>query len=182
MMTETSKPVPDPTELTSKAVRELKDQLTELFGQRFKGLDEELDRIRVVLDGRPQAIVTEIRHLEGLMLEKFKGVDQQFAGRDTALAAALQAAEKAANAQYVGIQATNTKAEGATTKEIEGIKALMTANNGATDSKINDTRDRLTIIESHGKGLSDGWGLLLGGTSLVAALGAILFMILDRLK
>src|SRR6185295_4810558 len=91
MQQQGSVPVPDPTKLTTDAVQSLKEQLIALFAKQFEFADKEIIRLRAEIDASPKIMMEQIKHLEVLMNEKFKGVDQQFAGRDTALAAALLA-------------------------------------------------------------------------------------------
>ena len=156
---------PDPSDLTTKAVDRLKETMKELFGVQFSEFNLRLDRIQLQMDARPATIVSEISHLRQLVDEKFKGVADNFAGRDTALAAALLAQKTSVEEQNKSNATSANKSEATFTKQIEGITALITtqtkasdekvdavrdligAQTKASDEKFNDLRDRLTTSE-----------------------------------
>lgn len=168
-------PVPDPTKLTTDAVQALKEQLIALFGKEFDFVAKEIVRLRSDIDSSPKLIMEQTKHLEVLMNEKFKGVDQQFAGRDTALAAALLAQKTSVEEQNKSNALSAAKSEAGFDKRIEGVSALIASQALNSDGKFGDLKDRLTAIESRSKGLSDGYGwliafigVLVGGGGLIA--------------
>jgi hypothetical protein len=91
-----SVPVPDPTKLTTDAVSAAKIELKELF-------DTKLDSLR-----------SELVDFEELVKEKF-------VGRDTALAAALKAAQELVKQQNDTNAVAADKAEKYTTKQLDAL-------------------------------------------------------------
>lgn len=83
-------PIPDPTELTSRAVDALDKKLTTLFEtklegelsvlmQRLDGIDRATELARTNL---PVVVDEQVKHLKELLLEKFDSVQTQFRERD----------------------------------------------------------------------------------------------------
>lgn len=141
----------------------------------------------------PTSLTTEQLHREigalaelidaklALQNEKFNGIDTQFIERDkrteqlsladkTAIAAALQAQKEAAGATYESITAAIAKSEVGFTKQIDGLGTLIASITAGFDSKISDLTARLDRGDGHGKGLSDGWGYLVGGIGVLIAI------------
>lgn len=174
-------PIPDPTKLTTEAVAALKVQLTELFGKEFDGIRREVERLSKEMDARPAAVIQEIKHLDQLMNEKFKGVDQQFAGRDTALAAALLAQKTSVEEQNKSNALSAAKSEAAFEKRIDGVSALISSQTKATDDKITDAKDRITTMESRsaGGGAAINWAIVGVGfiLTLISIAGAVIALI-----
>ena len=159
----TARPVPDPTVLTTQAQERSITALRELFDARLKALEEENkiqkanlsrtdDRIVMRLDNFPALIENAIVHLQRLVEEKFKGVADQFQGRDVALAAALLAQKTSVSDQNLATAATAAKTEAATTKQIDGIQAILQANTKATDDKIDGVK---VLLASQAKSIDD---------------------------
>ncbi len=195
-----SRPIPDPTELTDRAIAKLKvdvedklDAAKVLTEARIGFLEKEFDRLRKEIDTYPAAIVAGLAHLRALMDEKFKGVADNFAGRDTALAAALLAQKTSVEDQNKANAASSTKSEGATTKLIDGIsesistlatsfddkvdavKTLLGAQTKGQDEKINDLRDRITAIDGRSTGGQNVWGYILAG---IGAVGVVVSLVI----
>lgn len=171
-------PVPDPTLLTTQQlIREIA-ALKELFVTRLDGNDKAIALLQAQADRQPSISVvdTTLKDLRAIMEEKFKGVDQQFAGRDTALSAALLAQKASVDDQNKANALSAAKAEAGTTKEIDSIKLLLNAQNNALDEKISDVKDRLTAIEAHSKGGSDLLGWIFGGVGFVATVVSLFFV------
>jgi polyhydroxyalkanoate synthesis regulator phasin len=115
-----SVPVPDPTKLTTDAVRAAREEIEKLFDTKLTGFRE---------------LVTE-----------------KFAGRDTALAAALKSAQELVKQQNDSNTLAIDKATAAATKQIE-----------AQGERIDDLKER--IGELAGK----NWQVV--GAYIVGALG-----------
>ena len=177
-----STPKPDPTRITTEAIAALKQQLLELFGTKFDGVQKDTDEIRSRLDNRQQQIDEALAHLEKLMNEKFKGVDQQFAGRDTALAAALLAQKTSVDEQNKSNAASATKSEVGFEKRIESIAFLITAQSQAADSKISDLKDRLTAIESRGEGAGSTVNWIIAGVGFLLTMLSIVGTVVALMK
>lgn len=178
-----SKPVPDPTTLTTQQlVREMAnlkelmeskiaDGATARLAQRsiletrLDAMDKAIKLIQDITDKLPARIDEKISSLKEIHDEKFQSVKGQFEERDvrakqssldskTAVDAALQAAKEAVAEQQRSSAASITKTELNTTKQIEQLGDLIRANNKAADDKISDIKDRLTRIEGRGEGAS----------------------------
>lgn len=193
-------PVPDPTKVTTEAIERLEKQLKELFGTQFAALNTRFDRMQEQFDSRPAAVVAEIAHLRQLTEEKFKGVDQQFAGRDTALAAALLAQKTSVEEQNKANAASAGKSEAGFTKQIDGaltlitatakagddkidgVKALLATQSKTNDEKINDLRDRLTTIDGREEGGSATVGIILAAIAAISSIIAIIAAVAAVLK
>jgi hypothetical protein len=154
---------PDPTVLTTQAQEKATIALRELIDTKIKAIQDEIDRLKAGgdytdqrllkrIDEVPALIDTSLTHLQKLVEEKFKGVDQQFAGRDVALAAALLAQKTSVDEQNKANAASSAKQEGAITKQIEGIQAYNTANSKGTDDKIESLK---TLLASQAKSSDD---------------------------
>src|SRR6185503_13696028 len=122
-------PVPDPTKLTTDAV----------------------DKAKVEVDVR-------LSSMKELMDEKFRGVAAEFAMRDTALQAALKAAEAAVRQQNESNTVAIDKSATAFTKQIDGL-----------DEKINDLKERMSELSSKNYGAI--------GAYIVGAVGIIAIVI-----
>jgi len=179
---EDRQPAIDPTKLTTDAVNAMKGQLTELFYARLDAVQLQIDRFRWEIDQRPEVVEAQLARLAELMDEKFRGVTQQFAGRDTALAAALLAQKTSVEEQNRSNAASATKSEVGFDKRIEGIAALIASQGSNADSKINDLKDRITIIESRGKGQADGWGYIVGAAGVVLTIASIIGIVITALS
>ncbi len=167
-----SVPVPDPTKVTTEAIDRLEKALKELFGVQFRDLDSRISRQQSQIDDRPSS---------DLIAEKFKGVADNFSGRDTALAAALQASalsaakSEAATTKLIdGISDTITSMAKNFDDKIEAIKALIAAGNKSSDDKVDDVRARVGAVENQKKGATDN----LGAISLIVSIGVGLVVVI----
>lgn len=108
----------------------------------------------------------ETAGLKELMNERFKGVDEKFAGRDTALTAALQAQKESAGAQQIANAEAIQKSELATTKQIDGM-----------GDKIEDIKERFTSSEGNKQGGASTFstGIAIAGIviALIASVAAV---------
>jgi hypothetical protein len=179
-------PIPDPTRITTEAIDRLQDTLKELFGTQFEAVEEKFGRLQEQMDTRPAAVVQEIAHLRQLMDEKFKGVSDQFLGRDTALAAALLAQKTSVEEQNKANAASAFKSEAGFTKLIDGqrdalavadksstdkidaVKLLIVAGDTSNSDKIEDVRTRVGALENQKKGAGDLTGWIFGGVGVIA--------------
>lgn len=131
-------PVPDPTKLTTDAVASAKADIEKLFDVKLDGLRE-------------------------LFGEKFQGIKTEFAMRDTALAAALKAAQEAVKQQNESNTLAIDKAGTATTKQIDSLV-----------ERIDDLKERIQVdrgTKSQGVGLTVG--VMVQIVATIASVGAI---------
>lgn len=196
-MQQGSVPVPDPTvravEALEKAIANLKELMAEqitstrnIIEARLNGNDKAIELLQVSSNKISPMINAEVSRLQELHEEKFGSIATQFRERDTrteqaakdskvAIDAALQAQKEAVSEQNKSNAQAITKSEAFVTKQIDQITALISATAKATDDKIDDLKTRTQAIESHGKGLSDGYGwivafigMMVGGGGLIA--------------
>lgn len=141
VVTQESRPVPDPTVLTTQ--------------QLLRAIENAEDKA----SKDNQILETRIDGMKELYTEKFHGVDQRFESAATALKAALEAAKEA-----VG------KTEASVAKTIEEQQKAKQQSDKATDDKISDVKDRLTAIESRSKGIGDSWAVVVAVIGIMIAL------------
>lgn len=144
MLQRGSVPVPDPTKLTTDAVKALEEKMLALFETKLVSVDKELARLAAALEKRPEAIVVEIGHLNDLVNEKLKAVHEQFVNRDRAIEAALAAQKESVREQNKANSEASEKSETSFEKRIESLTNLMSNQTKATDDKIGSLRDQLT--------------------------------------
>jgi len=131
-----SVPVPDPTKLTTDAVALAKAEIEKLFDQKLIGLKE-------------------------FFAEKFHGIATEFSMRDTALAAALKAAQEAVKQQNESNTLAIDKAGTATTKQIDSLV-----------ERIDDLKERISELSR--KDWAAVGGYIFGAVGVVAAVAAVL--------
>ncbi len=170
-------PVPDPTRLTTQAVREAIIALKDVINTRLEGMDKALQLLQARSDRFPAELDAKISMARDVIFERFKGIELQFEGiqlqfkeRDTrveqtardsktAVEAALQAAKEAVEKQNAAFSQATQKSEGAFTKQIDqlaelfrtGTKALedrITVVNKVSDDKLSAINERIARIES----------------------------------
>jgi hypothetical protein len=135
------KPDPDPTTLTTDA------------------LHREVQALR-----REFEAIIELK--EETTKEKFKGIETQFALRNTAadklviadqkaLAAALQAQKEEAAARNESNAAAIAKSEAGFTKQIDGIGALIHTMTSSFDDKLADLKSRMDRDDGRTHGVTD---------------------------
>ena len=160
----------DPTRLTTEAFDKLERTLKELFEEK-------------------------ISSLQVLVEEKFRGVDQQFAGRDTALVAALLAQKILVEEQNASSAMATAKSEASFTKQIDGIGSLITGlgegftarieavkeiisvNSKTAEIAVADVKTRLTTIESRKEGGMASWAIVVGVIGASAGIASIIGLI-----
>jgi len=184
-------PSPDPTTLTTAALRESIGALRELIGARLDGLEKATDLVRETISHRSEAIKDEVRNLQKLHEEKFRRIDTQIAERDTrseqtsrdskvAVDAAFAAAKEAVGEQNKSNALSIAKSEAATMKQFDLLIGAMATGGKSVDDKIDDIKQRISVIEttrtaSH-EGVSNLGTMVLGvlvGLSSVASIIAI---------
>jgi hypothetical protein len=122
-------------------------------------LDREVSQLRSLVDERFKQVSAEIAARKELNAEKFSGIETQFNERDTrteqisklsetAINAALAAAEKATSKQAEAFGLAAEKAERGFQKQIDQLTQLTQSGVKSLDDKITDAKERLTRIES----------------------------------
>jgi hypothetical protein len=186
-----TRPVPDPTVLTTQQLYREVSALREIIEARLNGNDKIVEQLQTHLDERGAVVSEAVTHLQRLHEEKFRSISVQFAERDTrteqtsrdskvAVDAALQAAKEAVGEQNKSSALAIAKSEAATTKQIDAIGTLISTQGKGVDDKIDDIKSRLTTIEGHSKGLGDGWGFIVGAGGLLTAIIIVVLMVINR--
>lgn len=156
----------------------------EVIETRLEGMDKAITLLQGLTDKVPAQVESAVERLQELHAEKFASIATQFAERDTrteqtskdskvAVDAALQAAKEAVGEQNKSSALAIAKSEAATTKQIDAIGSLIAAQAKGTDEKIDDVKARLQAIEGQRKGMSDGWGYIVGAIGALAGLAGI---------
>jgi len=168
-----STPVPDPTELTDKAIAKAVVLLTQY-------IDGQITRVETRLDGSDKATTLRLQEIDGipsridekvnaaldLTNEKFSGVQQQFnlnalalaaalAGQEKAVQTALLAQQQAAAKQDESNQKAIDKSETATEKTITTNLTLTRATTDALAKGLDEVKTRVTAIESGKNGANE---------------------------
>jgi Na+-transporting methylmalonyl-CoA/oxaloacetate decarboxylase gamma subunit len=164
-----STPVPDPTKLTTEAVSALRSQLLELINVQLAALTKDLERLQLEVDERPSRVLVD---------EKFQGVNEQFAGRDVALAAALLAQKTSVADQNNSNLIAADKAEKSFIEQIRGIQAIIDQQEKSQTDKIDDLRLRLTSIEAGSKGSGDAINWIVIGAGFILTVITIISVVI----
>jgi hypothetical protein len=170
-------PVPDPTRLTSQALREAIAALKAVIDTRMDAMEKTIELNAKRAERFAPEFDAKIKATFDLLSERFTGIGLQFEGiqlqfkeRDTrveqtardsktAVDAALQAAKEAVEKQNAASSQAAQKSEGAFTKQIDqlaelfrnGTKSLedkITIANKVNDDKQSAINDRITRIEA----------------------------------
>jgi hypothetical protein len=162
-----SRPVPDPTVLTTQQLGAAIASLRDLFEVRLSGMDKAVELLQAHANKSPSigevfAQVTEkfnsmsiaMKSIEDVSEQRFARIDQQFTERDkrteqltlassTAISAALQAQKEAANETQKSSSLAITKAETATVESIKQLQTLFQTSIAGLNTQILDVKSRL---------------------------------------
>jgi hypothetical protein len=148
-----SRPVPDPTELTDRAIARLEKSLTlyidgqlSVRDERLSGIDEATKLRLAATEGFPGLIVTAVGSLEKLMVEKFEAAErlrvEQKKDTKDAVDAALNAAKEAVKEQTASSEKSITKSELATGAQIKQLQDTFATAIDSLRRSIDDLKDR----------------------------------------
>lgn len=147
-----TRPIPDPTILTTQALEKSVSTLKELILTRLEEIDKATQILAKRADKVPSDVDVAVNNLKDLHGEKFASIDKQFDERDVRteqLAAAGQLAIKdALQAAKELVASQNISNEKAIIKNESNVNKLL----DNQDTKIIDLRDRLTALENKGVG------------------------------
>jgi hypothetical protein len=192
-----SRPVPDPTELTDRAIARLREEIRlyidgqlETRDERLRGIDEatrlRLTQVTAVHDGVGSDIATAVAALEKLMNEKFDSnerlrVEQKKDTKD-AVDAALNAAKEAVKEQTAASEKAINKSEQATGAEIGSLRREL---GDLKDREVDDVRTlrgEITTVAGVASGsVAQRAGAKEDRTGLygaLAALGGVIFLVI----
>ena len=148
-----SRPVPDPTELTDKAIARVERSLTQYVDGELKARDERLSGIDeatklrlAVVEAIPNQIGTAVGSLEKLMDNKFEAAErlrvEQKKDTKDAVDAALNAAKEAVKEQTASSEKSITKSELATGAQIKQLQVTFATAFEGLRRSLDDLKDR----------------------------------------
>jgi hypothetical protein len=172
------RPIPDPTTLTNELVEKATSALREKLEVRLDAMEEAWKEAGTTITRHADIAAknvsdlteSKIESLKQLHEEKFVGVGTRFTElgtrltqsdtyKQTALDAALKAAQTLVDLQNDNTKDSITKTEQLFTKQVDGLTTV-----------IDDMKDRLTVIEARGQGRGDIWGYVIGAAGVIYAL------------
>jgi len=213
-------PVPDPTTLTTDALRREIGALREaleakiggqetvfsaarlVFDQQRVTIDHattalrelvfsEISKLKTSTDENFKRIETQMNDRLSVISEVFRKVDVQFIERDkqatqlalsnsTAIAAAMQAAEKAVGAQNISNSTAIAKSESATTESLKQLRELFISELKGIRDQVGDIKTRQDKGEGAKVGGGAVWGYIVGAAGLVIAAATLVALVLRR--
>src|SRR5687768_6329759 len=165
-----SKPIPDPTKLTTEAltreIRAVRELLFNEIAHRGKLTDVQFEAVRSELYAKLDAISQRFGAIE-------RRTAEQKADTRLALDAALASAKDAVRLQTEASQLAQAKSETAFTKQIDGILLRIDQTVTVMDGQIGDLKARLDRLEGKSSGISSSRGILVGFIGIVGVALAI---------
>lgn len=192
-----SRPVPDPTELTDRAIAKLQERMVEYVDSQLAIRDERLDGIDKATDLRLASVNTSIGgttdqidqrvgRLADVHGEKFHSIETQFKERDTrqeresrdnkvAVDAAFAAQKEAAAKQDEANAKAIDKSEKATAETIKANQELSVAQTSALRAALDDVKLQVNTIAAAKVGAKEDRSALY---AVLGAVGALLGIII----
>jgi hypothetical protein len=160
-----TRPIPDPTLLTTQQLRRELLSLREIIEARIEGMNRAIELAGQRTERMPGELLVYVDRLKDLHEEKFRSVQLQFSERDirteqtsrdskVAVDAALQAAKEAVSEQNKSSALAIGKSEASTTKQIDQQSTLIQTTTQGLNDKIGDLKDRLTLLEGKAVGVT----------------------------
>jgi hypothetical protein len=196
-----SVPVPDPTLLTTEALRreitwlrEITDEKMKAFHnihalleKRVDNISPELQTIFVRADelsqGRKSGMDRDVASIRELIdhertsaEEKFKEVELRFQERDLRFAQAAESNQLAISAALVSVNNTQTRIENQFSKQIDQLNATLVLTNANMTQRLDDLKTNVSGLEGNRRGSSETIGWVIGSMG-VAVAGAILTIV-----
>jgi hypothetical protein len=163
--TQDTRPVPDPTVLTTQQLLRELSSLRELITARLDAMDKATALLSETINRTPTAIQTAVSNVRDVYDERFQSIERlsqerlasislQFRERDvrtdqaaianaSALAAALQAAKEAVAEQANAAAQAAAKTESSFTKQIDQIQVQLSTVVKGFDDKLTDLKERI---------------------------------------
>lgn len=161
-----SRPIPDPTELTDRAMARLERTLIAYIDGEIKALIARLDALDVAQATRQASILLvhdeierRVDHLQELHQQKFDAIQRQLVERDGRVASEKKDAKLTTDAAFAAakdrsdlLEKANReaidKSERATNETIRTNQENSRASIGALSKGLDEVKDRVTRIES----------------------------------
>lgn len=187
-----SKPVPDPTLLTTQQLQREIRQILEFIEAKMRGnrevlefkcetLARDIEKLR--LDARYQqeqlerkiqeSVTASIIQLKETRDEKFKTIQVQYEDTKTSIATALVSQREITTAQNAFTASAFAKSEITFTKLIDQTQTILNTVTKSMDDKINDLKSRLDKGEGQDKGSASMWGYVVGVIGLMIAIATV---------
>lgn len=151
---EGSRPIPDPTILTTQQLNREISALRDVITTRLDGMDKALEVFTANLNRVPSDVDVKIAAFRMLIFErierveeKFTSVNARFGERDLRQTQAWTASAAAVSAALEAAEKAVTKSEVATLKLIDQLSAQIHNVGKGQDSQIDDIKGRLIRIE-----------------------------------
>ncbi len=162
-----SRPVPDPTLLTTQQLLREMANLKEVIFTRLDGMDRAMIVFTEAITRVPTDVDKQVGHLKELHDEKFDGIQRQFHERDIRFTQADRDSKLAIDAAFQSSDRAITKSEIATNKQLDAL-----------DGKISDLKDRLLLIEGRGSGMQASWLIIVAVIGVLGTVGGLLLAVL----
>lgn len=184
-----SRPIPDPTQLTTQQlVREI-SALKELIFTRLDAIDRATELLAADVHRQPTEITTHVGHLKELITARFMERDLRNDQYSLYTKEALQEARNSALLALVEAKESLNKrfdiAENQANGLDERVRMLMPRSESealhkAHEGRIGQIVERLNARDERGKGMSQGWVAMVAAVSLVATVAGVIMMIVSR--
>jgi DNA-directed RNA polymerase len=167
-----SRPVPDPTVLTTEALQREVLNLRELIETRISWLERLLtERI----DGQVAVRQEEFRGVKDKLNQTERQRVEQKEDTKAAVDAALSAAKEAVKEQTIASERSIAKSEAATTKSIEQLCSTFDTALEGQRREVADLKERLTTVEQRKVGSGEAEGQRREQQSASGALMGVIF-------
>jgi hypothetical protein len=179
---------PDPSPLTTQQLLREIFLLREILEQQIANIISRLDQgdkavalLQAFADRTPTTkdVQHEVTALREVTMEKFGSINTTFSQNDKALTAALQAQEKQAIATNDNTTTATAKMEAGFTKLFDAMALTVDTKFAGMGTQMQDTKDRLTAIESRTQGITqqktESGVATTQGTSQIGTIAAIVF-------
>lgn len=167
---------PDPSIRTLEQLSQAVKGLREVFETRFTGYDEAIKLLQSHANREPTPgiIYANLMALKESVEMRFRELDIRTSKLDasnkTSIDLALQAAKEAAQ-----------KSEMAFNKQIDALSTQIAQATSSLETRINDTKERLTIIEAGGQGQRQGYGVITAVIGVAVSLVTVAVLLISKL-
>src|SRR5271165_6073999 len=179
-----SVPIPDPTLLTTEALRREITWTRELIEEKFKAFRDlhdalekrvsqqrgaDLEAFNTLSLERRAATDQEIKAYREAMDSQFRAVGTQFHERDIRFDQAAVASERAVQAALSSLNLAFARTESQFNKQIDQLASTLTLTNTNMTQRLDDLKTTVTGIEGSHKGSSQAIGWAIGSAGVIIA-------------